>query len=1177
MVEHSQGRTVSMSNGMIKTTIREIWGSFGRYMAIMAIVMLGVGLFTGLKATTPAMIVTENDYLQEQDFFDFRLLSTMGFDEESVDELKGFAEIADAEGAVSVDALCALEEGDEKVYKFHTVPESINRVVLTAGRMPEKADECVLDAALYDEDAIGAQITVTDSNDEDTLEMFANRTFTAVGVVQSPYYINFERGTTSIGEGKVTAFLYVSKEAFDCDYLTEIYATTKIKYKVYTDEYTEYIDGLQEKMEDKNHQFVQARYDRLVGEAQEKIDDAQTELDDKKTEAAEELADAWQQILDGEQDLIDGEKELADAGRKIAEGRQEIEDGEKELLDGEKELADGEQEIQEKEQEIRDAEKKVEEGEWKLHTGGQELSAAKSELAKGKAELEEKEKLLLEQEALLLGEEENLSEQEALVQGQKEELQQQEDYLLLQISMIESVSGNDPDGQAALAELQAGLAMVQAGKAQLQAGLAQIQDGKEQLQAAKVPVQEGKAQIDAAKKEVEANELKIASGEADLRNGREKLRKADQEIADGKEKLEEAKTELADGWAELEEGRAELEDARTELADAERELAKGRKDLEEGKEELEDAKTEYADAEAEFEEEVQDAQQKIDDARAELADIEAPDDYVLTRETNIGYACYESDSNIVAAIANVFPVFFFLVAALICMTTMNRMVEEQRTQIGVLKALGYSNGVIMGKYLFYAGSAAAVGAVVGCVGGTWLFPKVIWMGYGIMYSMGDILYYFDWKMALLSLAAALLCSMGAAYFSCRHELYSVPAGLIRPKAPKNGKRIFLERITFIWRRMKFLHKVSVRNIIRYKKRFFMMILGISGCTALLVTGFGVKDSVTNVADMQYDEVQIYDIGITFSDSMKKAQMDRMEEETADMLQQTAWLCEESVDVEFGGKVKSIYMDIPENTEEFTAFLDLHTPEGEKIPYPGKGEAVLTEKIAENLGIKVGDQVTLRDNDRNQFTVEISALCENFVYNYVYISKETYTDKLGLEPDYRSAYTAVKDGMDVHEAAAVLSERDSVLSVSVTADMRERIATMMESMDYIVLLIIVCAGSLAFIVLYNLTNINITERIREIATIKVLGFYAKETADYVFRENLVLTGMGAVVGLGLGKWLHWFVMYKINIDMISFKTTIVPLSYGYSLLLTFVFAMFVNGIMFFKLEKINMAESLKSIE
>lgn len=529
-----------------------------------------------------------------------------------------------------------------------------------------------------------------------------------------------------------------------------------------------------------------------------------------------------------------------------------------------------------------------------------------------------------------------------------------------------------------------------------------------------------------------------------------------------------------------------------------------------------------------------------------------------------------------AAIANVFPVFFFLVAALICMTTMNRMVEEQRTQIGVMKALGYGNGAIMGKYLFYAGSAAAVGALAGSLGGTWLFPRVIWMGYGIMYSMGDIEYYFDVPMALFSLAAALLCSMGAAYVSCRHELLGVPASLIRPKAPKSGKRIFLETIPSVWGRLKFLHKVSIRNIVRYKKRFFMMILGISGCTALLLTGFGVRDSVTNVADMQYDEVQIYDIGITFSDE-EKADAKILEERMGDALERTAFLYEESVDLDFGGKTKSVYLQVPENVEEMGAFLDLHTPDGEKIPYPSRTEAVLTAKLADSMGIRIGDTISFRDNDMNRFTVKVSGFCENFIYNYIYISKETYADQFGAPPKYKSAYTVVREGVDVHEAAAALADMDPVLAVSVTADMRERIATMMKSMDYIVFLIIACAGSLAFIVLYNLTNINITERIREIATIKVLGFYAKETADYVFRENLVLTGLGAIAGLGLGKWLHWFVMYNINIDLISFKTAIAPVSFVLSLVLTFVFAMLVNGVMYFKLEKINMAEALKSIE
>ena len=356
-----------------------------------------------------------------------------------------------------------------------------------------------------------------------------------------------------------------------------------------------------------------------------------------------------------------------------------------------------------------------------------------------------------------------------------------------------------------------------------------------------------------------------------------------------------------------------------------------------------------------------------------------------------------------------------------------------------------------------------------------------------------------------------------------------------------------------------------------------MILGISGCTALLVTGWGIKDSVTNIADMQYDEIQIFDIGITFSEGVQGADIDAMTGQAGGKLEQMACHYEESVDLDFDGRTKSVYLMIPEDMEEIGTFLNLHTQDEELIPYPAEGEAVLTAKMAENMGIKVGDRVTLRDSDMNILTVTVSALCENFVYNYIYINKETYVEQFGMEPEYKSAYAIVPEGVDIHEAAAAISDMDNVLAVSVIQDMRDRIGSMMESMNYIVALIIICAGSLAFIVLYNLTNINITERIREIATIKVLGFYAKETADYVFRENLVLTGLGAIVGLGFGKWLHWFVMYNINIDMVSFKTLIEPVSYLWSFVLTFVFAMFVNGLMFFKLEKINMAESLKSIE
>ncbi len=1174
-----------MSKGMIKTTIREIRGSLGRYMAILAIVMLGVGLFSGLKATTPAMIATENDYLAQQNFFDFRLLSTVGFDEKDVEELTELDEIADAEGAVSVDALCSLGEGNESVYKIHTLPESINRVVLTAGRMPEGTDECLLDSALYGEEAVGMQITVTDNNDEDTLEMFEERTFTAVGIVRSPYYINFERGTTSIGEGKITAFFYVPREAFSCDYLTEIYVTARQKYDAYTDEYEDYIDAIQAGIEEKNELLVTERYEELIAEAQEKIDDAQAELDDKKAEAEEELADAWQKILDGEQEILDSEQEILDGEQEIADGKKEIADHEQEILDGEQELIDGEQEIQDKETEIQEAEEEISYHEWEIFDSELTLAAAWEELEQGKQELKE-------QEETLLGKEAELNEKESELSGQKTALEEQlaqgvaleawETELNEQEKLLEYLPEEErPEAfekiQEEKAKLQAGKEQFEAAKEQLQSGLSQIQGGLEQIQAGKVEIQEGKEQIAEAKNKIAYQEQVLLEAEIELQEAKDKVSNARTELEDGKAELEKAKQELEDGKAELEEGKAELAKAKTDLADAQTELEEGKTDLEEGRTELADAKTEYEEAQAEFEQEVEDAQQKIDDARAELADIKEPDDYVLNRNTNIGYACYESDSNIVAAIANVFPVFFFLVAALICMTTMNRMIEEQRTQIGVLKALGYGNAAIMGKYLFYAGSAAVIGAAAGCIGGTWLFPKVIWMGYSIMYSMGEIEYYFDAGVAFFSLLAALLCSVGAAYFSCRHELQSVPANLIRPKAPKSGKRIFLEKITIIWSRLKFLHKVSLRNIVRYKKRFFMMVLGISGCTALLVTGFGIRDSVTNIAEMQYDEVQIYDIGITFKDGILAEDMEKLTAEAAGVLKQTACRYEESVDIDFAGKTKSIYLEIPEDAEAIGTFLNLHTREGEFIPYPGEGEAVLTAKLAENMGIEPGDQVVLRDNDMNSLTVSISALCENYVYNYIYVSKETYVNQFGREPEYKSAYVLVDEDVDVHEVAAAFSDMDNVLSVSVIEDMRQRIGTMMESMNYIVALIIVCAGSLAFIVLYNLTNINITERIREIATIKVLGFYAKETADYVFRENLALTAIGAVVGLLLGKWLHWFVMYNINIDMISFKTLITPVSYLLSLLFTFGFALLVNGLMYFKLEKINMAESLKSIE
>ena len=679
------------------------------------------------------------------------------------------------------------------------------------------------------------------------------------------------------------------------------------------------------------------------------------------------------------------------------------------------------------------------------------------------------------------------------------------------------------------------------------------------------------------------------------------------EIADGLELLEEKRIEASDmedgdekdayetglnlkeaqvkgKKAQVEAGLAQANMGSRQLEAAENKIAREEKKLEDAEKELEDAEKELADGWEEYEEnrqkladETADARKELEDAREKLADLKEPETYVLGRDKNIGYACFESDSDIVEGISNVFPIFFFLVAALVCITTMTRMVEEQRTQIGILKALGYSEGTIMGKYLFYSGSAAVLGCGIGFLLGSYIFPVVIWSAYRIMYRLGDIRIILDWKLGLISLIVSILCSMGTTIATCRYELTSVAAELMRPKAPKSGKRIILERIPFLWNRMKFLRKVSARNIFRYKQRFYMMVFGIGGCTALLLTGFGIKDSIKSITYNQFDEIQINDMSVVFNDPWYEMDNSDFEEIMAENAERYTLVFEESTDLTKGDKSKSLTLVIPEKAEDISSFLNLHTTRDVPIAFPGKGEVVLTEKLADKCGAGIGDMVTLQDDDMNTLELKVSGISENYVYNYAYISPETWMEQIGSAPEYKSAYINVKEEKDVHSVSAAVMNCDGVASVTVNADMKVRFSSMMKSLDYVVLLIIGCAGSLAFIVLYNLTNINITERLREIATIKVLGFYRRETASYVFRENLVLTGIGAGVGLIMGRYLHRFVMYNIDIDMIAFDVHIAPLSVLYSIVLTFVFAGIVDWAMNKKLDGINMAESMKSVE
>lgn len=564
---------------------------------------------------------------------------------------------------------------------------------------------------------------------------------------------------------------------------------------------------------------------------------------------------------------------------------------------------------------------------------------------------------------------------------------------------------------------------------------------------------------------------------------------------------------------------------------------------------------------------------EIEAAKQEASLLQPPVTYVLDRSSNAGYSGFESDSSVVEGIAKVFPLFFFLVAALVCTTTMTRMVDEQRTQIGTLKALGYSNGRIIGKYVTYSGSAAILGCVVGFAAGTKLFPLFIWKAYQMLYHFAQIHYVFDWKLALISLLVCLLCSVGATYAACQKELRLMPAQLMRPKAPKAGKRVLLERIRPLWSRLHFLKKVSIRNIFRYKKRLFMMLLGVGGCTALVLTGFGISDSISNIVNDQFDGITKYELVVSFDIPMSASEQQTFQTETADLLKQCVFVQTDTCEA-VGAGAKEVNI-IACDDAAICDLVSLHH-DGTAISYPTDQTAVVSVGLADALGLSVGDRLSLRVSDTQTVDVPISGICDNYVYHYLYLSASAYESLFGKECTYQTAYATTLQG-EPYAASAELMNTFGASSVTVIQGLRDRVNDMMHSLNYIVYLVIGCACALAFIVMYNLNNINITERVREIATIKVLGFYPQETHRYVFRENIVLSAMGIVLGLPAGIGLHRFVMQQIKIDMVSFRIHIAPLSYLLTLAVVFGMALLVDLLLQKKINRINMAESLKSVE
>lgn len=1087
-----------------KNNRREIRHTLGRYLALLVIVALGVGFFSGLKITKQAMLQTGDAFIKATKMYDYRLLSTLGFTAKDVEYISGLEGVSTAQGAINADFITAFHDTEDVIFKAHSITDNLNQIKLLKGRLPEADNECIADAGYFTEEDLGKTINISYKNEEEVRDSFAYQNYTIVGLCNSVNYMyRSDRGTTKLAGGSINAFLYLPEGGFQVDYYNEIFVTLLDNQgQIFSKEYEAAVTAMEQPLKAAVKDRADLRYGNITKEARESIADAQREYDS-----------SYAEYLDGKKEA---ENKLSASKKKLEKAKTEITANEKKLEDSEASLAEKEKEynsalsdynISKKEYDTKKSDSLKE-----LEDKQQEITTSRSKVTNGIEEIEK-----------------------SGVPSQYDTLKASESSLKAALSQL-----SDPDST----EYQTYTAQ-----------LKQVSAGLEQIEASGVITQY--QTLTNSLKELDAAQSTLdAAGKA-----------AEKEFKTAMKQLTSAK-------AQLDAAKLTLETFKEQITDGKSALTKAKKEYREGLEKYQEAKEDTENTLTESEEKLKEALDKINAAKEELASLAKPATYVLDRTKNIGYASFENDSSVVEGIAKIFPIFFFLVAALVCSTTMTRMVDEQRTQIGTLKALGYTNRSIALKYVTYSGSAAVLGCILGYFTGTRLFPYAIWQAYKMLYDFAEIKYIFSGSLALLTLFVSLLCSVGATYAACRTELSQMPAELMRPKSPKVGKRIFLERIPVLWKAISFLHKVSIRNILRYKKRLFMMILGTGGCTALLLAGLGLNDSVSNIADDQFDTIMLYDYTIAFSEAQTEEDMADFQENTSALLSECVFLSSDTYEVTGKGgnqKINVIASDDP----DITKVIGLHL-NGKAVPFPKEGYVAINDRLAETENLKIGDSMTINLNNTEAYTVVIGGIFKNYAFNYMFMSGATHEQVFGKKPAYKTAY-ATTDSKDIYTISARLMKDYGASGIVITADTRNQVTNMMNSLNYIVWLVIACACALSFVVMYNLSNINITERNREIATIKVLGFYPKETYSYVFRENIVITLISTLFGLPAGILLHRFVMDQIKIEAVSFNVQILPVSYLYAFLVTMGLTLFVNLILVRKIDRINMAESLKSVE
>lgn len=1091
----------------------EIRKSPGRFLSILFIVALGVAFFSGIRASEPDMRLTGDAYFDESNLMDIKALSTYGVTQDDVDAISKIDGVEHAEGAYSADFMQIVDK-KQKVLHVISLQDELNQVKLSDGQIPQKAGEC-----LADQDAgykVGDTIKLRSGMSDEVTDTLTTDTLKVVGLCSSPMYISYGRGSATIGTGTISAFVMVPEETFDMDVYTEVYVQVKgAKNEVaFTDGYDKKVQQVLDSIQDITDERAEIRKNELVSEAQEKIDEAREELEQGRADAASELADAAAKIADAEEQLTSGKAQITSGKKQIASAKNTLSKKERELEQAQNQYNAGLAQLQE--------------GEAQYEAGLAQYEAAKPEA-------------------------------EAKIQTGREEIDKKKQELAAAPAQLEvlkqSVAGlEQKQTEGTITEEEAATL-----KELKENQIPQLEDfiaNGEQL------IASGEAELDAAQKQLDDTAATLAQTKSELDAAKASLNGVPQQLASGK-------SQIQSGWTEIRKQEKKLEEGAAEIAENEAKVA--------------EAKIEYANGEEEAAQKIAEGEQKIADAEAKVQDIEKPTWYVYDRDTLTEYSGYGENAERLGAIGRVFPVLFFLVAALISLTSMTRMVEEQRTAIGTMKALGYSKMSIAKKYLGYALIATAGGSVLGVLIGEKILPYIIVYAYGILYQhITHILIPYQWVYAWMAAAAAIVCTMAATFFACYKELVAQPAVLMRPPAPKNGQRVFLERIKFIWKHLSFTWKSCIRNLTRYKKRFFMTVFGIGGCMGLMLVGYGIKDSCYEIAELQFRDIQMYDGSVylkeDISDETRQNLLDYMKDDSdISHYMQTSM---KNVTLVNGKNKRDAYQVVFSEPKDVKDYFDFHDRKSKEEYTLDDEGVIISEKTGKLLNAKAGDTIEIKDEENGNKKVKIAHICENYMGHYIFFTPSYYEKVYGENSEYNSIFFAGQKGdtqEDYNKIGEDILTQDGALSVSYMRDIEKQLDDMLKSLNLVIIVLIISAGMLAFVVLYNLNTVNITERQRELATLKVLGFYDLEVAEHVYRENVLLTFIGAAVGVVLGKFLHAFIIDTVEVDTAMFGRNINFSSYMYSLLFTILFSLIVNGIMYFKLKKIDMVESLKSIE